>query len=620
MPPSETAAAHEKQHQIYKKLAEYASVDTEMIPEVARARVWEREQAAALRTEIAVDVALLLCQLARDEESRASLVVAGAAGAFLNLVDRRGFPAGVAQSALRALCMLAIDRDSTIETASGRQVTAAALAASAAVDDEVRQQVRALVRKRLRALLRLGSEDGEGGGTQSESPADGEMGPQSQANQIVRSPSDLAVIFAEALEGDDDPSSQSKRAGRSSAANALHGTQSADLDESGSSVGGGRSSSLVGARPSLQSAKDDGKVSSGAVAALIAVMGAGEGQLDEAFEAHFQAAVDSPVLAMFDGVSSETEPAGSVPPRARGRLDEPSMTSMGASRLSLHPSTSSSEMQGIASDAQAVACLPACWWRVMDPAGWQWSVPSPALLARTESRLAGLPLVLNGYAHFMGYYTLPRSSSDNSSSVGVALDACPRSLLRAAAAIGASALRRRGASLRIFSLLVTRARKATQRQERKPRTALEMQMRSRSEQNSSSFPAMGHASKGWAVVPAIIRLRESMPIFQTIEEELPHACSTERSALSFGGGVDFRKHICGEGLRTGHGDTNGEALGSAPGVLRRDMSRSSGLEEAHMISADVPGRPDEAFDGQHLMRSAMAEAEALNQKRWDAVE
>jgi len=39
-----------------------------------------------------------------------------------------------------------------------------------------------------------------------------------------------------------------------------------------------------------------------------------------------------------------------------------------------------------------------------------------------------------------------------------------------------------------------------------------------------------------------------------------------------------------------------------------------------MISADVPGRPDEAFDGQHLMRSAMAEAEALNQKRWDAVE
>lgn len=68
-------------------------------------------------------------------------------------------------------------------------------------------------------------------------------------------------------------------------ANVLEGAKQ-DRQEDGT-PSDGRSSSLVGARPSLQSGKDDGKVSSGAVAALIAVMGAGEGQLDEAFEAHF---------------------------------------------------------------------------------------------------------------------------------------------------------------------------------------------------------------------------------------------------------------------------------------------------------------------------------------------
>lgn len=219
VPPSEMAAAHEKQSSVYRHLAVFAAVDNEIVSEVADARVWSREQAAALRSEIAADVTLLLCQLARDEESRASLVVAGTAGALLNLVERKGFPPGVAQSALRALCMLAIDRDSTIETASGRQVTAAALAASAAVDDEVRQQVRALVRKRLWALLRLGGVgEGEGDGERPRSsssgqkPASGEGDKEGGAASgtasdeptkiLERSPSDLAVIFQEALEGD----------------------------------------------------------------------------------------------------------------------------------------------------------------------------------------------------------------------------------------------------------------------------------------------------------------------------------------------------------------------------------------------------------------------------------
>lgn len=206
-PPSEMAAGQSQQASMYKHLATFAAVDREIHPSVADARVWEREQAAALRSEIAVDVTLLICQLARDEESRASLVVAGAAGALLSLIERRGFPAGVSQSALRALCMLAIDRDSTIETASGRQVTAAALAASAAQDEEVRQQVRALVRKRLRALLRLGDSSGAAVAAGSAGDADDESdrgasprpgdGPDSfSATRLPeRSPSDLAVVF-----------------------------------------------------------------------------------------------------------------------------------------------------------------------------------------------------------------------------------------------------------------------------------------------------------------------------------------------------------------------------------------------------------------------------------------
>lgn len=401
--------------------------------------------------------------------------------------------------------------------------------------------------------------------------------------------------------------------------------------ETGASADG-RSSSLVGSRPSLQSGKDDGKVSSGAVAALIAVMGAGEGQLDEAFEAHFQAAVDAPVVAEHDGVSSETEKrvedGGGKGGRneAMPRLDDPSTGSLpAASRVSLHGSTSAPQMLGVVDDPLAVACLPACWWRCMDPASWLWSLPSPALLARTESRLAGLPFVLNGYCQFSGYYAMPKNGKDYSASVGVPLAACPRSLLKAAAALGAAAVRRRGASLRSLGRLVAYARKASMKHQQrafKAKNALESQMRARSDLRPKKFSPLGHADMPWAIVPALIRLPDSMPLMQAIESYPPHAGSTERAALAFGGGVDFRHHICGEGHPIRDSDVgSGEVLSSRP-PLRRDLSRSSGLEEAHMVSADVPSGADgsHVVDGQHLMRSAMAEAEALHRRRWDAAE
>jgi len=117
-----------------------------VMSDAARAvTVWD----AWVAGETLSHAARVLCSMATHQVTRPSLILAGAAPALIAVSDMPGVDPRLRHACLRGLCELAIARDDSVDAGAGKDITAQALAASAAQEPELRAQLSSMVRKQV---------------------------------------------------------------------------------------------------------------------------------------------------------------------------------------------------------------------------------------------------------------------------------------------------------------------------------------------------------------------------------------------------------------------------------------------------------------------------------------
>ena len=117
-----------------------------VMSDAARAvTVWD----AWVAGETLSHAARVLCSMATHQVTRPSLILAGAAPALIAVSDMPGVDPRLRHACLRGLCELAIARDDSVDAGTGKDITAQALAASAAQEPELRAQLSSMVRKQV---------------------------------------------------------------------------------------------------------------------------------------------------------------------------------------------------------------------------------------------------------------------------------------------------------------------------------------------------------------------------------------------------------------------------------------------------------------------------------------
>ena len=193
-----------------------------VMEDAARAvTVWE----AWLAGETLSHAARVLCSMATHQVTRPALILAGAAPALIAVSDMAGVDPRLRHACLRGLCELAIARDDSVEDTTGKDITAQALAASAADQPELRKQLSTMVSQQADASL-------------------------------------SAAVLAAGQEGEAMLSAGPLGGGRRS------------------SGGSGESAGVAGAAAAATDSSSADVVESGAVSALVAVMGGGRGDAE----------------------------------------------------------------------------------------------------------------------------------------------------------------------------------------------------------------------------------------------------------------------------------------------------------------------------------------------------
>jgi len=401
----------------------------------------EAGRGAAETARLREELALLLAAAAEDSSCRSALVLAGAGGALVALgavhddeglargplvavgvaaaEDVQGLRSGsplhwlpsvaflderVQRTSLRGLCNMAIASDAALQDTGSKRVTAAALSSSAMREGGVRAQVRKLIAQRLRRMRSGGALDaspadvllggaGPGGGSDDGYGDDddaperrrGPFGPAADDSAGGAAGSVFLICGQRAIQAAVKESGDRSLALRARGAGlpAMQAASSSASMAVPAGVTAGQHPAMVAgvSQGSATYEESTGGSTGGAVAALIAVMGAGEAEFDR-------------TLGQERAVADAIDPCG---PLARLRaagvaipLPPPIQRPQNEAHIGASAEAPSGEGDGLSSLAvtleppRSVAALFPC----LGPHRRHGAVPTPAAFSRAEASWA----------------------------------------------------------------------------------------------------------------------------------------------------------------------------------------------------------------------------------------